>query len=156
MSLRSWIGKYSVAAVALGLALIAGPAFAEDKTPQEQAAERTPAWFAGRTEFQDHCAACHGMDAKGHGPVAALMTISLPDLTTLTLRHGGEFPFDYVAKSIDGRKLPKAHGTLQMPVWGERYSEGRQDRVGQTQVHAHIYELMMYLDSIQETKLPSN
>ena len=148
---------FVVAAAALGFALITGQgAVAAEKTPQGQVTERTPAWFAGRLEFQDHCAACHGMDGKGHGPVAALMTITLPDLTTLTLRNNGEFPFDYVARSIDGRKLPKAHGSLKMPVWGERYSEGRNDRVGQTQAHAHIYELMMYLDSIQEMSSPTH
>ena len=144
-----------VAAAAVGLALFAGQgAVAAEKTPQAQVTERTGAWFAGRNEFQNHCAACHGMDAKGHGPVAALMTITLPDLTTLRLRNKGEFPFDYVARSIDGRKLPKAHGSLHMPVWGDRYSEGRKDRVGQTQADAHIYELMMYLDSIQEDSPP--
>jgi mono/diheme cytochrome c family protein len=128
------------------------PAASAEKTPQQQLTEQTTAWFNGRMEFMDHCAACHGADGKGHGPVAAVMSIRLPDLTGLTKRNGGEFPYEYVAKSIDGRKLPKSHGNLEMPIWGQRYSEGRNDRVGQIEVHAHIYELMVYVQSIQDEK----
>ena len=156
MSASSVIRASVIAAALFGLVLPdVHAAYAAEKTPQEQVTERTAAWFAGRVEFQNHCGACHGMDGKGHGPVAAVMSIDLPDLTQLNTRNGGEFPFDYVAKSIDGRNLPKAHGTLQMPVWGDRYSEGREDRVGETMVHGHIYELMMYLQSIQESDPPS-
>jgi mono/diheme cytochrome c family protein len=152
--LRSVVGKSRIAGIAaLAVpALISGashPAVSAE-TPQGKVAEQTTAWFNGRMEFMDHCAACHGADGKGHGPVAAVMAIKLPDLTGLSKRNGGEFPYDYVAKSIDGRKLPKSHGNLEMPIWGQRYSEGRNDRVGQTEVHAHIYELMVYLQTIQE------
>ncbi|HKJ75130.1 MAG TPA: cytochrome c [Alphaproteobacteria bacterium] len=145
----------AIVTASLGAAILGAQASSAAQTPQGQVSERTSAWYAGRVEFMDHCAACHGMDGKGNGPVAALMTVTLPDLTKLSARHDGEFPFDYVAASIDGRKLPKAHGSLKMPVWGKRYSEGRNDRVGQTQVHAHIYELMMYLSSIQEKSTAS-
>jgi mono/diheme cytochrome c family protein len=148
--LRSGSGIACLAALAAFLVAASQPVVAAEKTPQGQVTERTTAWFNGRTEFMDHCAACHGADAKGHGPVAAVMSIQLPDLSTLAQRHGGEFPYEYVAKSIDGRKLPKSHGNLEMPIWGQRYSEGRTDRVGEVEVHAHIYELLVYLRSIQE------
>ena len=135
---------------AICLLIAVGQPTVAAETPQGQAAERTPAWFNGRTEFMDRCAACHGIDAKGHGPVAALMTVALPDLTALSERHGGAFPYEFVSSAIDGRKKPRAHGSLEMPLWGKHYSEGRTDRVGEIQVNAHIYELLIYLESIQQ------
>jgi hypothetical protein len=38
-------------------------------------------------------------------------------------RTGGEFPLERVVKSIDGRDVPRAHGSPAMPVWGEIMSE---------------------------------
>jgi cytochrome c2 len=146
------ISKNQARIVAAGICVLlalGGSVFAAE-TPQGQVTERTTAWFDGRTEFTNHCAACHGVDAKGHGPVAALMTISLPDLTGLSARHGGVFPYEFARAAIGARKQPRAHGTLEMPVWGKHYSEGRNDRVGQTQANTHIYELLIYLQSIQE------
>ena len=40
------------------------------------------------------------------------------DLTTLAQRNGGWFPFARVYEVIDGRRLVKAHGSREMPVWG--------------------------------------
>jgi hypothetical protein len=39
-------------------------------------------------------------------------------LRGLCASAGGVFPEDRVASYIDGRALPVAHGTRNMPVWG--------------------------------------
>ena len=69
--------------------------------------------------FATHCASCHGDDGEGGGPVAAVMTITVPNLRTLSMRNGGVFPADAVAAYIDGREQRAAHGSRTMPIWGD-------------------------------------
>lgn len=76
----------------------------------------------GKIEFERSCATCHGLDAKGKGPVAQSLQLSVPDLTTLAKRNGGVFPMAHVYNVIDGREEVRAHGTRAMPIWGKHYS----------------------------------
>ncbi len=78
----------------------------------------------GKVEFERSCAACHGPDGRGRGPVAQALQISVPDITTLAKRNGGVFPAVRVYAVIDGREEVRAHGTRDMPVWGRQYSSG--------------------------------
>ena len=126
------------------------PANSSAQSISEKIDKNTYAWVAGETEFQNHCAACHGEDGKGHGPVADLFKTSLPDLTQLSAKNRGFFPYIHVYHTIDGRNVERAHGTIKMPVWGERYTEDRKDEVGQRMAHARIFELIVYLQSLQE------
>jgi hypothetical protein len=87
---------------------------------QEEQAEEV---IFGSKEFQKHCAACHGPEGKGDGPVAQSLKNPPPDLTLLSKQHDGRFPLDYVFKVIDGREMLSGHGTREMPIWGMRYSE---------------------------------
>ena len=127
-----------------------GWATARAQSIDEQIKEHGYAWVAGQTEFSNHCAACHGEDAKGHGPVADMFKTAVPDLTKLTQQKNGSFPYYLVYETIDGRKIPRAHGTIEMPVFGDRYREERTDAEGQRMVHARIFELIIYLQSLQE------
>jgi hypothetical protein len=43
------------------------------------------------------------------------------DLTRLSQNNGGVFPFAKVYQTIDGREEVAAHGTREMPVWGQEY-----------------------------------
>ena len=76
---------------------------------------------SGRAEYQSSCAPCHGKDGKGNGPVSAGLKVPPPDLTVLAKRNNGVFPFHAVYEVIDGRKAVIAHGTRDMPIWGDRY-----------------------------------
>jgi mono/diheme cytochrome c family protein len=78
--------------------------------------------FVGKSEFQSSCASCHGTDAKGKGPVSDQLKIPPPDLTMLAKNNNGVFPTDAVYETIDGLKKIPAHGTREMPVWGERFN----------------------------------
>ena len=76
----------------------------------------------GKTEFKSSCAACHGIDAKGDGPVAKTLKTPPADLTVLAKNNNGVFPYDMVYQMIDGRNTSVAsHGTREMPVWGYRF-----------------------------------
>jgi mono/diheme cytochrome c family protein len=77
----------------------------------------------GKYEYDSHCAVCHGQSGKGDGPYASLgdRDQAVANLTTLAKRNGGVFPFQRVYETIDGTVAVKAHGTSDMPIWGQRY-----------------------------------
>ena len=88
------------------LIVLAAPALAE------------PDPVTGEGVFRSVCAACHGSDAKGGGPIAELLTVEPPDLTGLAAANDGVFPVFRVVRQIDGRDPMLAHGG-QMPVFGQ-------------------------------------
>lgn len=76
----------------------------------------------GKMEYQSSCAACHGVDAKGDGPVSKDLKTQPADLTVLAKNNDGAFPYDRVYQIIDGRNSTiTSHGTREMPVWGYRF-----------------------------------
>ena len=104
----------------------------------------------GQTEFAQYCASCHGVDARGAGPVASELRTPPSDLTHIAARNGGTFPADEIAAWIDGRLAPRAHGTREMPVWGLRFAEGMPPgELSQDLVRGRILTLVEYLRSIQ-------
>ena len=89
----------------------------------------------------------------GDGPLAGLLTIETPNLTSLSAdKGGGEFPFEYVLWLIDGREIIRAHGSA-MPVWGERYQISASSQRGETAemvARGRILSLVYYLESVQQ------
>jgi len=75
---------------------------------------------AGRQIFRDYCVTCHGMEARGDGPMTQVLTISPPDLTKLTADNNGVFPVSRVVARIDGRMPVLGHGG-PMPVFGDLF-----------------------------------
>ena len=82
----------------------------------------------GARLYFNHCAACHGDDAEGTGPVAATMRVATPNLRALAQRNGGVFPAESVAAYIDGREVTAPHGDRQMPIWGDVFRGPEQAR----------------------------
>lgn len=76
----------------------------------------------GKSEFQSSCASCHGRDAKGKGPVSDQLKTPPPDLTMLARNNNGVFPANALYETIYGLKTVPAHGTREMPIWGERFN----------------------------------
>ena len=103
---------------------------------------------SGDLMFRQYCAACHGADAKGNGPVGAALKIPAPNLTTLAKRHGGKFPYDYVTGVLRfGPGFP-SHGSADMPTWGPIFEY--MDSHNQSSVQQRIKNLCDYLASLQE------
>jgi len=102
----------------------------------------------GEQMFKQYCAVCHGSDAKGQGPLAALLKTPPPDLTTLAKRHMGKFPYDYVKTILKFGPGPTSHGSSDMPTWGPifRYNDKQNERV----VQQRIKNLCDFLASLQE------
>ncbi|WP_249154474.1 c-type cytochrome [Bradyrhizobium manausense] len=76
----------------------------------------------GKSEFQSSCASCHGADARGKGPVSDQLKRPPADLTVLAKSNNGVFPTNAVYETIEGSKTIPAHGTREMPIWGERFN----------------------------------
>ncbi len=132
----------------LAILIFAGAPRAQSKAAPSQ--DQVPANFipSGKDMFKQYCAACHGIDAKGHGPARAALKIPAADLTTLAKRHGGEFPTDLVTNILRFGPGVAAHGSSDMPTWGGIFQY--MDNYNQAAVQKRIKNLCDYLSSIQE------
>jgi mono/diheme cytochrome c family protein len=101
----------------------------------------------GRQIYKEHCAACHGSDGRGNGPVARSLRKPPSDLTTLAKRHGGAFPEDYVTNVLRFGLGFSAHGSSEMPVWGPIFQD--LEHYNEAAVRQRIKNLCEYLESIQ-------
>jgi mono/diheme cytochrome c family protein len=105
--------------------------------------------YAGRGLFRAYCTACHGLDAKGSGPAAESLRTPPADLTTLSERNAGKFPADRVRDAIYSRGSIPAHGTPDMPMWGDVFHHVELD---QEQIDARVHNLVACIESLQATK----
>ncbi len=126
-------------------------AFAGTTTTVALAADKVD---IGKREYESNCIACHGKDLKG-GAYVDFLKVTPPDLSQLSRKNGGVFPFERVYGSIDGRQEVKGHGSRDMPIWGKDY----QVKAGEYYVdvnydpeafiRARIFALIDYLNRMQ-------
>jgi mono/diheme cytochrome c family protein len=126
-------------------------AFAGTTTTVALAADKVD---IGKREYESNCIACHGKDLKG-GAYVDFLKVTPPDLSQLSRKNGGVFPFERVYGSIDGRQDVKGHGSRDMPIWGKDY----QVKAGEHYVdvnydpeafiRARIFALIDYLNRMQ-------
>lgn len=104
----------------------------------------------GRVAYRVYCGSCHGKHAQGDGVVAAVLEVAPADLTRISLRREGEFPFEEIRQIIDGRQGVRGHGDRDMPIWGDAFkvATGAEDDAA---VAEKITQLVYFLRSIQET-----
>ncbi|MCX7231367.1 MAG: cytochrome c [Burkholderiales bacterium] len=151
--------KAALAAVAAVAALSALPALPALAQPTPAAAPTAPPTMLerGRLEFESNCATCHGMGARGDGPMRPFLAREPADLTTIARRRGGSFPRSEIADLIDGRGMtePGVHGTREMPIWGRVYREQSEAQTRGTpfpaewSVRGRTLALAEYLQSLQ-------
>ena len=131
-----------LAGLAMAAVLIAGPVAADTDTQTYFQFQK------GKADYERYCAACHGLDAKGVGPVARFLITRPPDLTTLAVRNEGVFPTDRVFWVIDGRGEVAAHGPREMPIWGYEFGTDDRGRIDED-ARTRIKDIIGYLDSLQ-------
>ena len=107
----------------------------------------------GAMSFAENCVSCHGTGGAGDGPLAAGLDPRPADLTSLSRRHGGTFPMQYVLGVIDGYRRETPFPTA-MPEFGAgdlgptvvvEFEEG----IG-TPVPERLLELARYIRTLQD------
>ena len=134
----------------LALVLVFGcfVAFAQDqaaKTIKKVNAQPTTT-LNGADLFKEYCAVCHGSGAKGDGPAADALKKRPADLTQLSRKNGGSFPELHVMNYIKGQDVLAAHGSRDMPIWGQLFHSMNKD-AGTTQLR--VSNLTDYVKTLQ-------
>lgn len=129
-----------LAAVGLAAALaIPSGAEAQGENPQS------------KEMFERYCGTCHGADGKGAGVMSGFLKKQPADLTQISKKNGGEFPFHQTMRFIDGTQDVRAHGDPDMPVWGEVFKHETAGSPGQqAAIRTKILLITQYVQSIQE------
>lgn len=136
------LSRAAAVAFAAAIALAAG-AGAEDEGDPMLAK-------VGAESFRTYCAACHGMTAVGDGPAASALRTPPADLTRIAARREGRFPDAEIARFVDGRFDVAAHGSREMPIWGEKLGEPIAEGADHDEiVRGRLLALVEYLKTIQ-------
>jgi mono/diheme cytochrome c family protein len=107
---------------------------------------------AGKDLFRQHCSVCHGLDAKGNGSLydarSADKSVRVPpaDLTLLSQRNTGKFPAARVRDAIYSKGPIPAHGTPDMPAWGDVFYSLKSDP---KLLDSRVRNLTAYIESLQ-------
>lgn len=110
----------------------------------------------GKREYDANCASCHGATGRGDGITRPYLTVSPANLTRLSKDNGGVLPINRLYMAIDGEKLPKGHGSRDMPTWGFDYRVRAAEYFGDVDYDPNVYvrtrilALIEYISRLQE------
>ena len=138
--------KRLILLIAVGWLLLAQRTIAQNQSALNDAPGLINS-LQGAELFKAYCAVCHGIDAKGNGPMAKSLKTAPADLTRIAARNRGSFPATHVRQLISGEEaLAAGHGTREMPIWGPIFSQiGRDQDLGRVRID----NLTRYLESLQ-------
>lgn len=108
------------------------------------AADVNPA--SGASMYAMLCSNCHGETGLGDGPTAVSLKSMPSDLTMLSRANGGNFPMAKVREILDRAPGTAAHGSAEMPIWGNVFRGTGEDP---SVVKLRIYNLTNYLRALQ-------
>ena len=147
--MRIHIGIRFLLAFAIGCIAFSGAASrAQTKPGGPKAYEALIYSVKGPDLYRAHCAACHGLDGKGDGPVASTLKVKPADLTLLAKNSSGSFPEGHIRRIISGDEPTLlSHGSREMPVWGPIFHQIEED---QDFGDVRLQNLIKYLESIQQ------
>lgn len=137
----------TVLAVVVAMAMM-GWAQDQSKTEIKHVPIKQTSPASGQEMYKSYCAVCHGIDGKGNGPATPALKVPPPDLTALAAKNGGKYPALKVSAIIRGEEILPAHGSKDMPIWGNLFwnlSSGHQSEVEQ-----RVANLNKYLESLQK------
>ncbi len=142
----------SVVAVVVAVAMMALGQDQPAKVQSEKEIKHVPVKqtspASGAEMYKSYCAVCHGTEGKGNGPAASALKVPPSDLTTLAARNGGKYPSLKVSAIIRGEEVLAAHGSKDMPIWGNLFwnlSGGHEAEVQQ-----RVTNLNKYIESLQK------
>jgi mono/diheme cytochrome c family protein len=134
-----------VLTAAIGIAIAAQIGFTQNATVKLQVDKTSPT--SGQQMFVSYCAPCHGVDGRGHGPVAPALKMAPVDLSLLARNNNGKFPGAHVVSVLQNGSTLPAHGTDLMPVWGPIFS--RMNVANPQERMLRINNLSRYLETLQ-------
>lgn len=138
MLTRFWSGMTAFLVLIMALALAALTAAAQ----------------TGKQDYQAYCAECHGFDGKGNGTSVSTIPMNPPpsDVTHLSKKNGGKFPFDWVVETIDGRAHIPSHERLQMPFLGTTLQKPGKEFTPESdaEVKRRIESMARYVETLQQ------
>jgi hypothetical protein len=118
-------------------------------TPATSQAQQDEVLAEGRMEYEENCMACHGEAGKGDGRMAEILIVQPSDVTQISKKSGGVFPFWRIYRIIEVAEPVRGHLFFPMPVWRNRFGEDER-KPGYPAAHLRILVLTHYLESIQE------
>ena len=121
---------------------LAPAAYAELKPDAKAAAK-------GATLYVRYCASCHGPAGRGDGPLANDLRVPVPDLTTLSTRGSGAYPYERVVRIVQSGEVLRGHGNTDMPAWGDAFK--RTKGIGAETPLEGVRSLAHYLWSLQRS-----
>jgi mono/diheme cytochrome c family protein len=102
---------------------------------------------SGQQMFSEYCAVCHGTEGRGDGPAATALKKRPADLTMMTTKNNGKFPDTKIYAAIRGDVDLPAHGSKDMPVWGNVFNS--MSRGSSSEVQMRIANLTRYVEGLQ-------
>lgn len=135
---------------ALALAVTAGIGYAHPSASIKVVVpvpKTSPA--SGKQMFTNYCAPCHGVDGRGHGPMAAALKKQPADLALLSRNNGGKFPTSHIQSVLEFGTAVPSHGTAEMPAWGSVLKNIDGNTVEPNARILRINNLSRYLQSLQ-------
>ena len=102
---------------------------------------------SGAEMYKSYCAACHGSEGKGDGPAVEFLKTPPPDLRMLAQHNQGKYPAEHVAMTLRLGTGSRAHGTSDMPLWGELF---RTVDVNQSLGELRVHNLTTFIESLQQ------
>ena len=107
---------------------------------------------AGHGLYRQHCAKCHGDDAKGGTAEVPAGAVKAPSLTGLAKKNAGTFPFWELYEMISGAELLPAHRERAMPIWSEALAKAPKMAKADAKsvVRGRITAILAYLSTVQE------
>jgi mono/diheme cytochrome c family protein len=148
---KRWFMSYvrlAILAISIGVSFAAYAQTSAKTGPKANVA-------AGKELFHQHCSVCHGESGKGNGSMydreSAEPARRVPpaDLTALSGGNAGKFPADRVRNAIYSKGSIPAHGTPEMPAWGNVFYDMKSDP---KRLEQRVRDLTAYIESIQATK----
>ena len=122
-------------------------------------AQQADAVEAGRLQFDDKCAVCHGATGVGNGVLAEGLRQRPADLTRISERNGGTFPTSETFSKIWGRddEIITTHNLSEMPAFYDApvfgHDKDFEDSAGRLSPQ-EIRNIIAFLETIQEQETP--
>jgi mono/diheme cytochrome c family protein len=148
MSLKKLILMLTASAVSVCAVAAQDKTEDQSKTTIKHVPMTTVSPVSGKEMYTAYCAVCHGTEGKGNGPAATALKATPADLSLLSKENGGKYPALKVTSAIRGTGDVAAHGSRDMPVWGELFwtmSRGHEGEVQQ-----RVSNLTHYIETLQE------